>query len=168
MRITGRQLRQIIKEELGQGIDWNQVGDAMWPEAVPALQAIWGRQIPRVDEGTSTEELEGLAIAIGSILAPSVTIWGDLGKIGNFFFADETVAAAAFSGNNYMNAQLIAIRAGLNMPLAGGWDRALQEQTADLLQKKIAGGGIKGSALAQRSVKTFPAGDTGRAQAQTK
>ena len=167
MRITGRQLRQIIKEELGKGIDWNQVGDAMWPEAVPALQAIWGKQIPSVDDRNSNEELEGLMIAIGSILEPSVKIWGDLGKVGNFIlFNPAGIDVTMPDSYAQINAKLICVRAGLNLPMVGGWDAALQEQTADLLQKMIAGGGMRTSALAKRSVKTYPADNP--AQAQTK
>jgi hypothetical protein len=168
MRITGRQLRQIIKEELGKGIDWKAVEDAMWSDAVPALQSIWGKRIPRVDEETPTEQLEGLSIAVGTILGPSVKIWGDLGKVGNFILFSDQSGDSFSTTSDLINEQLMAVRAGLNLPLTGGWDAALQEQCTDLMMKLIAGGGIRGSALAARSTKTYPAGGTGSAQAQTK
>lgn len=166
MRITGRQLRQIIKEELGKGIDWKQVEDAMYPGAASDLRSIWGKTIPVVNNSTTSEQGAGIQIAIEMILGPSVQIWGDLGKIGNFILFDSEVSSSFLTNFDLINAKLICVRAGLNLPLAGGWDAALQEQTADLLQKLIAGGGIKGSALAQRSVKTYPADNP--AQAQTK
>lgn len=166
MRITGRQLRRIIKEELSKGIDWKQVEDAMWPEAVPALQAIWGKTIPVVEDDAPLDLVDGLMVAIGSILGPSMKIWGNLGRVGDYILFSDDAKALFSSGNDHINAQLVAVRIGLDMTPVGGWDPALQERTADLLQKKIAGGGMLGSELAKRSVKIYPADNP--AQAQTK
>lgn len=137
----------------------------MWPEAARMLQSIWGKTIPVVKDDTPFAQLEGIDTAVGSILGPSVKIWGNLGRVGDFILFSED-AGVALGRAGHINARLVAVRIGLDLPPGGGWDPALQEVTADLLQKKIAGGGMLGSELAQRSVKIYPADNP--AQAQTK
>jgi hypothetical protein len=168
MRITGRQLRQIIKEELDGKVTKDEIGQAFWPGAGEDLEAIRYARIPVFTDGMPGDQLAGISIALEQVLLPAVGAWSDLGPLKGLITGSYDKVAEMLGGSTAaaFNLQIMGARVGLGLPAVGGWDDALKGHFEDLLKKSVAAGGVKGSKKYNAMTRVYAPDSP--AQAQTK
>ena len=152
MRITSRQLRQIIREALGDESHLGVLDQVAWQGAAADVEKIMNKSIPFVTDDSSREDLSGLMLALEHVLIPGVVVKGGFGNLARTFLGPHKAVAELVGGDPAaINVQLVAVRHCLNLPATGGWDSALEEEFNKFLKALDEKGGFTGVQAQKRA-----------------